>query len=105
MKHAPQEYQSDGFTEIAFSRAVVVRAARVSLVVGVALAMINHGDRILSGTVDAGTLWRILLTFCVPYSVSTYSSVLAVREFRARAHKDRPAQTLNNVADGDPSQP
>lgn len=83
MKHAPVEYQSGGIIDIATSPGVVKRAARVAVVVGLVLAMINHGDRIVSGTVDFGTLWRILLTFLVPYSVSTYSSVLSVREYLA----------------------
>mgnify|MGYP003679701454 CR=1 FL=1 len=80
---SPQEYRSTRFIDIALSRAVVKRAARVAFVVGLVLAVINHGDTILSGTSDFGTVWRVLLTFCVPYSVSTYSSVLAVREFLA----------------------
>ncbi len=88
MKTPTPNHQPIKFMDIAFSAAVVKRAARVALLVGAALAMINHGDRILSGTVDFGALWRILLTFCVPYSVSTYSSVLAVREHYMAAEKN-----------------
>ena len=80
---APHEYRSRDFWHIASSRAVVVRAARVAVVVGTVLACINHGDHVFSLTFDFDTVWRVLLTFCVPYCVSTYSSVLAVREFRA----------------------
>jgi hypothetical protein len=69
-----------GFWQIAFSKAVVFRALRVAIVVGIVLAAINHGDRVLSGQVDLETLAKILLTFCVPYSVSTYSSVRAVQD-------------------------
>lgn len=69
-----------GFWQIARSRAVVQRAARIALIVGTILAIINHGDRLLHFDVDLGTAWRIALTFCVPYTVSTYSSVLALRE-------------------------
>lgn len=81
MKSFLEEYQSTGYWQIARSRPVVKRAFRVSLVVGIVLAAINHGDRIAQGNLDAGAFLKILLTFCVPYSVSTYSSVLAVREF------------------------
>lgn len=73
-------YSSTGFWQIAFSRTVVKRAARIALVVGTVLAVINHGDRLIQGDLNWNTLLKILLTFCVPYSVSTYSSVLAIRD-------------------------
>lgn len=68
------------FVHLATRASVMFRAARIALVVGAVLAAINHGDRILSATLDSGGLFKILLTFCVPYCVSTYSSVLAIRE-------------------------
>lgn len=64
----------------ATSRSVVRRALRVALFVGVILALLNHGDRILTGTLNSATILKIMLTFLVPYCVSTYSSVLAVKE-------------------------
>lgn len=70
----------DSFLDIATRRSVVVRAARVALVVGVVLGLLNHGDAIFSGNVTTGQVLKICLTFLVPYSVSTYSSVLAIRE-------------------------
>ena len=85
MKSIPEEYRSTGFWQIARSRPVVTRAFRVAIVVGIVLAAINHGDKIIHGDLDIESFLKILLTFCVPYSVSTYSSVLAVREF---ANKD-----------------
>ncbi|KAF0677111.1 nitrate/nitrite transporter NrtS [Profundibacterium mesophilum] len=71
------------FWSIALHRTVVRRAARVALVVGVVLATINHGDAILRGDIDLSRMLKIMLTFCVPYSVSTYSSVLATRDLLA----------------------
>lgn len=68
------------FWAVATERSVVTRAARVALVVGLVLALINHGHRLISGEIDAATLARIGLTFLVPYCVSTYSSVLEVRD-------------------------
>lgn len=68
------------FWAIATERSVVFRAARIALVVGIVLAAINHGHRVFSGEMDIATLARIGLTFLVPYCVSTYSSVLAVRD-------------------------
>ena len=70
----------ESFVYLATRASVMRRAAKIALVVRVVLAAINHGDRILSGTLDSGGLFKILLTFCVPYCVSTYSSVLAIRE-------------------------
>lgn len=57
------------------------RALRIALIVGVVLAAINHGGRILHLDIDLSTAIRIAVTFCVPYVVSTYSSVLSIREF------------------------
>jgi hypothetical protein len=68
------------FWAIATERSVVIRAARIALVVGVVLALINHGHRLIAGALDGAALARIGLTFLVPYCVSTYSSVLAVRD-------------------------
>lgn len=69
-----------GFWAIATRRSVALRALKIALIVGTALALINHGDRAVTGDYDLRMLFKIGLTFLVPYSVSTYSSVLAVRE-------------------------
>lgn len=74
---------ASGFWEIACSRRVVRRAARVAVIVGLVLAVINHGDSLLHADADLATAIKMVLTFIVPYSVSTYSSVLAIREFGA----------------------
>lgn len=66
--------------QIAVSAPVVERAARIATVAGIVLAAIKHGDSLLQGDINPSTTLKILLSFCVPYSVSTYSSVLAVRE-------------------------
>jgi len=77
------QYQAAGFWEVATSKSVMLRAARVALVVGTILAFINHGDRLITMTFEFDTIWRVLLTFSVPYCVSTYSSVLAVSEYQS----------------------
>ena len=74
------ESPDQGFWKIACRRLVVKRAARLALVVGTILAVINHGNRLFYSDIDAAAILSILLTYCVPYSVSTYSSVLAIRE-------------------------
>jgi hypothetical protein len=68
------------WTAIATSRSVVRRATVVALIVGSMLVAINHGDAILRGDLSAGRLLRIVLTVAVPYCVSTYSSVSALRD-------------------------
>lgn len=69
-----------GFFAIARQRSVVTRALRIAAIVGVVLAIINHGDKLVAGAFSFAMLFKIALTFLVPFCVSTYSSVLAVRE-------------------------
>ena len=64
---------------LATSRSVVRRAAAVAVVVGTILVIINHGDAIARGDLTTGRWLRIVLTVIVPYCVSTYSSVSALR--------------------------
>ncbi len=66
--------------QIATDRTVALRALRIAGIVGLVLAAINHGDTILSGEMDVTAWLKCALTFLVPYCVSTYSSVMAVRE-------------------------
>ena len=68
------------FWAIAKRRDVVVRALKTAVLVGVVLIAINHGDALLSGDVDSARLAKILLTLLVPYCVSTWSSVGAIRQ-------------------------
>ena len=58
---------------------IVKRSAKVSMVVGSILVAINQGDVLLSGQVGSELLWKIPLTYTVPYAVSTYASVDAIR--------------------------
>ncbi|GAA3855147.1 nitrate/nitrite transporter NrtS [Celeribacter arenosi] len=72
--------QNMGLLQLALQRSVVIRAVRIAAVVGLVLAIINHGDKLISGEVTAVTAFKMGLTFLVPYCVSTFSSVLAIRE-------------------------
>jgi hypothetical protein len=67
---------------IAFSASVRRRALRVAGVVGSVLIAINHGDAVLKGDLSPERLIRMALTLIVPYLVSTFSSVGAIRELR-----------------------
>lgn len=62
----------------------VRRALKVSLIVGSFLVAINQGDLILQGAWPP--IWKIALTYLVPYSVSSYSTAaFMVDGFAARA--------------------
>ena len=59
-------------------RDVVLRSARVSLLVGTLLVAINQGDVLAGDTLPMELFWKIPLTYCVPYGVSTYAAVDAI---------------------------
>ncbi len=61
-----------GFWQAARERQVVIRALKICALVGVILVAINQGDAILVG--DPVNWWKVVLTFMVPYGVSTYSA-------------------------------
>ena len=64
---------------LAFSGPVWRRAAKVAILVGPILVAVNQGDVILRGGLDVICIVKIGLTFLVPYFVSTFSSVAALR--------------------------
>ena len=65
--------------ETALSSEIVKRSLRVSAIVGTLLALINHGDRIIALSMDAPVLFKIVLTYLVPYSVATWAAVQTAR--------------------------
>ena len=65
--------------EIVTRSDVILRALKMASIVGIVLAIINHGDHILLGTMTVINWIKVLITFCVPFCVSTISSVLAIR--------------------------
>ena len=68
---------------LALQPAIVRRALIYAVVVGAILITINHGDAILRGDVPAGRLLKMGLTVLVPYLVSTFSSVGAIRQMQS----------------------
>ena len=75
-------YATDEITpwpKLVFRGTVVRRAVVIALIVGTVLAIINHGDFMLEGTLGEGSIKKILLTYLVPYCISTYSSASAIR--------------------------
>ncbi len=53
------------------------KAIVTALVVGTILTAINHGDVILSGL--APPIWKVILTYCVPYCVTTWGAITGKR--------------------------
>ena len=78
-----------GFLALAGNRGVVKSALKIAFVVGSVLALINHGGDILALHLTQGSVLQILLTYMVPYAVSTYSSVRALQR-HAVEHPQRP---------------
>lgn len=64
--------------EIALREDIVKRSLRVALIVGTILMLINYCDRFYLGTLQTTDYIKMLLTYCVPFSVSTYASVHTV---------------------------
>ncbi|MFN3232839.1 MAG: nitrate/nitrite transporter NrtS [Alphaproteobacteria bacterium] len=56
---------------------VIKSSIIVAVVVGVILNLINQGDALFGD--KPIVVWKVLLTFCVPYCVSTYGAVMALR--------------------------
>ncbi len=63
--------------QMCLRRSVVRRAITVALIVGPILTLINQYDVIADRAFDLQFFLKLGLTFLVPYSVSTYSSVMA----------------------------
>ena len=82
------------FLILCFSRSIVRRASFTALVVGTVLIIINHGDVLLTGQVDASRLFKMILTVLVPYMVSTISSASTIWSMRKeQAELDQAAST------------
>ena len=63
------------FLAVATERGTVATSARVALLVGSILAVINYGDHIfLRGDMQALDWIKLAITYCIPYSVATYGA-------------------------------
>lgn len=70
---------------IAYHPAVLKRSAILCVLVGTILVVINHGPALVAGAINPTLLVQILLTYLVPFLVSTGTSVAALRASE-RAH-------------------
>ncbi len=76
--------QGSGFLALAFEPGIVRRAIKVALIVGTIIGAINYGDKLLAGSITVRDMVKIVLTYLVPYCVSTWSAVQALRAMEAR---------------------
>ena len=65
--------------QIAIRPETVKRAARVALTIGTVLAVINHYDELLVGSLTTKVATQILLSYILPYLVSTHGQVVGKR--------------------------
>ena len=66
--------------EFAMRPDVVKRSWRVALLVGTILITINYIDRVFSGSLMTIDYIKMIMTYCVPFCVSTHASVSAIME-------------------------
>ncbi|MCH8348188.1 MAG: nitrate/nitrite transporter NrtS [Proteobacteria bacterium] len=69
-----QSKQPVSFINAALERSVVIRALKVTAVVGTILVAINHGDVFVGG--GEINWFKIILTYMVPYAVATYAAAM-----------------------------
>ena len=56
------------------------RSVIAAFVVGTLLTALNQGDNLLAGEWSAALYWKIPLTYCVPFLVSTYGALINNRQ-------------------------
>lgn len=68
---------SNFYFQLAFEKNTVKRAFRTAILVGIILNFINHAQAFITLSFNNVNPFMVLLTFLVPYLVSTFSSVAA----------------------------
>ncbi len=66
------------FFQLAKRRDIVIRSLIIAAIVGTILNLINQGDAV--GDMSKFELGKCLLTYMVPYCVSTYGAVTALMQ-------------------------
>jgi hypothetical protein len=61
-------------------RDTILRSIKTALVIGTILAIINHGQQMLSGHFELNWIVPMLITYLVPFSVATYGQVQGKRQ-------------------------
>ncbi|MBN1985164.1 MAG: nitrate/nitrite transporter NrtS [Prolixibacteraceae bacterium] len=73
------KHETQSFLKLASQKESLNRALRVAVLVGIILNLINNPSLFQLKT-EGINIYRVLLTFLVPFCVSLYSSVLAHRK-------------------------
>jgi hypothetical protein len=60
-------------------RPLLRRSFLIALVVGSVLVAINQGDQLLTGSTEPALLWKVPLTYLVPFVVATWGGLLSSR--------------------------
>jgi hypothetical protein len=55
------------------------RSFFTALVVGTVLTTINQGNFIVQGTIPSSLVWKVPLTYCVPFCVTTWGALINSR--------------------------
>ena len=61
---------------VAVEPAIILSSLKVAVVVGIILNLINQWEAIVTWNTQEISWLKLLMTFCVPYAVSTYASVV-----------------------------
>lgn len=70
---------NQNFWQLATAKQVTINAIKIAIIVGSILAIINYGDRIISGDMLSSDWIKLGFSYLVPYAVSTVSSVSAIK--------------------------
>jgi hypothetical protein len=74
-----------------FQQRTILRAVKVAAIVGPVLTLINQYDVLLNGDYSPRVLGKIVLTFLVPYCVSSFSSARTEIEREALQRREKRA--------------
>lgn len=77
--------QPPSVSQMMFGDGTPKKALLTALVVGTILTAINHGDTILMG--EWPPVLKVVLTYCVPYCVTTWGAVTGKRAQWRRSQK------------------
>lgn len=59
----------------ALCRPTLTRAATTAIIVGSLLTALNQGDLLLAGDTSSAMLWKIPLTYLVPFAVTIWGAL------------------------------
>ena len=65
-----------------FRSRLLIRSLLTALVVGTILVAINQGNDIVAGRTDGSLVWKVPLTYCVPFCVATWGALINSRPVR-----------------------